>query len=178
MPRRDLRHRYGFAAAIATLAALAACSDSIAPNDPGVPIAPNDPGVPIGAPAQPAPANSRDGLWAGFTAEGYPVSFAVDGDLIKDLAITLTLAGDCDIQVYTARVNATADPFVRQVRVGDGPDIQLSIKGQFADDNADVAGTASLNYSGTLADGTVCNSTGATTWVAHEKLVTAKAWLH
>ena len=156
MPRQ-VRRRYRVALVVATLAALTACSDSVAPARPH----PNLPIYPQGA-----PSSSRDGSWAGITEEGYPVRFTIEGSLIRDLFITLKLAGDCDIVVDQAHVNATADAFATPFQLGDGSDNKLAVVGQFSDDGATVAGSATLNYVSTLPDGTACNSTGATTWTA------------
>jgi hypothetical protein len=155
MPRQDLRRRE-ITLAIATLAAVAACSDSAQPTAPPIAV----------APAPQPPATTRDGNWAGFTAEGNLIKFTIDGGLIENLSFVINLTGGCDITAYQAQVNSAADAFVIPIRLGDGSDNMLSITAQFSDDNTSVAGSASLNYVGTLADGTACNSTGATTWAA------------
>ena len=156
MPRQDLR-RHGMAVALATLAAIAACSDSAVPSAPVVPRPPV-------APAQ--PAINHDGSWAGFTAEGNLIAFTIAGGVIENLSLVIDLTGACDITAYQAQVSNVADGFVTPIRLGDGTDNVLSIKAEFNVDNDTVAGSVSLDYVGALADGTACASTGATTWTA------------
>jgi hypothetical protein len=158
MSRRDgIRPRTGLVCvAAAMLAIAAACSEPVDPTFTG--------GQGTG-PIQPPPQNLRDGLWAGTTAEGFPVQFTIDGGMIHNLSITIDLRGDCGVDSFKANVASAADAVEDQLHVlGDSAN-RVSLRGQFTDD-ATVSGSASLDYVGEFVDGRSCRSRGTTTWTA------------